>query len=84
MPKSEEFRIELERQIARAEARGLAFIEVISGELHRNVGGYPDPDHRMPACCSVMRAAMRGGDQIVHAPPSGQGATLRIRYQLPR
>jgi hypothetical protein len=42
------------------------------------------PDHRMPACCSVMRAAMRGGDQIVHAPPSGQGATLRIRDQLPR
>lgn len=34
--------------------------------------------------CAVMRAAMRCGDMILHAPPSGQGASLRIRYHLPR
>ena len=79
---SDAFRTELEAP--RAQARGLVFIEIISGELHRIVGGYPGPGHRMPVCCSVMRAAMRGGDQLLHAPPSGQGATLRIRYQLPR
>lgn len=84
MPTSEAFRAELEAQLVRAEARQMAFIEIISGELHRAVGGYPGPSHRMPACCAVMRAAMRGTDRIVHAPPSGQGATLRIRYHLPR
>lgn len=84
MPKTEAFRAELDARIRRAEAAQMTFIEIVSGELHRAVGGYPGPDHRMPMCCAVMRAAMRGGDHILHAPPSGQGATLRIRYQLPR
>jgi len=84
MPRTEAFRAELDARLSRAEAAQMNFIEIVSGELHRAVGGYPGPDHRMPMCCAVMRAAMRGSDQILHAPPSGQGATLRIRYQLPR
>jgi len=38
----------------------------------------------MPACCAVTRAARRAGDGTLDAPPSGQGASLRIRYKLPR
>jgi hypothetical protein len=57
---------------------------IVSGDLHRDVGGYPGPDHRMPICCRVMRDAMRPGDEIVDEPPKGTGATLAIRYKLPR
>jgi len=31
-----------------------------------------------------MMKAMGNGDEIIYAPPSGQGATLVIRYRLPR
>ena len=59
---------------------------IISGELHSRVGGYPGRDHRMPNCCEVMKAqsASDVGDVIVEQPPSGQGATLTIKYRLPR
>jgi 5-methylcytosine-specific restriction protein A len=59
-------------------------ITIKSGDLHRRVGGYPSHNHRMPVCCHVMRANMRSGDQILAAPPKGDGATLVIRYRLPR
>lgn len=38
----------------------------------------------MPVCCSVMRKNMRTGDHILHKPPKGNGATLRILYHIPR
>jgi Family of unknown function (DUF6884) len=38
----------------------------------------------MPQCCAVMRSEMMTGDDIVEAPPSGQGARLTIVYELPR
>ncbi|WBO24467.1 hypothetical protein [Sphingomonas abietis] len=84
IPTSIDFRDALHSRFQRGEVLGLAFVEIISGELHRVVGGYPGPAHRMPSCCAAMRAEQRGGDQILHAPPSGDGATLRIRYRLPR
>lgn len=83
MPTSEDFHDALRARFARSEALGLAFVEIISGELHRVVVGYPGA-HRMPSCCAAMRAEQRGGDETLHAPPSGDGATLRIRYRLPR
>jgi hypothetical protein len=48
------------------------------------VGGYPGNNHRMPVCCAAMRAEMRAGDNIVRAPPSGDGANVVIEYRLPR
>jgi 5-methylcytosine-specific restriction protein A len=63
---------------------GAPAVEVISGELHRKVGGYPGKGHAMPTCCDVMREAMRFGDEVVATPERGKGATLRIRYALPR
>jgi hypothetical protein len=63
---------------------GRSYVEIVSGNLHRSVGGYPGRNHRMPVCCSVMRQTMRPGDGVIASPPSGQGATLKIRYGLPR
>jgi hypothetical protein len=84
MPSAVDFRTELRAQLGSAASLGWRHVEVNSGELHRIVGGYPGSDHRMPICCSVMEAEMRGGDEIVTAPPKGKGASLTIRYKLPR
>lgn len=84
IPISVYFQAELDHIFRTAQQQGLSEIKVKSGELHRQVGGYPSNNHRMPVCCQVMRENMRPGDQILAAPPKGDGATLVIRYKLPR
>lgn len=37
----------------------------------------------MPACCDVIRGETKKEDEILRAPPSGNGATLEVRYRLP-
>ena len=61
-----------------------SYVDVTSGVLHRALGGYPGAHHAMPTCCNVMMAAMHDGDTILSMPPKGRGATLTIRYRLPR
>jgi RecB family endonuclease NucS len=79
-----DFEIELKGLFRAAEKSGQPYLDVKSGELHSRVGGYPGPNHRMPTCCSVMRRYMGDGDTVLNQPPSGKGANLVIRYQLPR
>lgn len=66
------------------ECRGAA--EINAGELHRRVGGYSGRNHQMPFCCDVMPGALApdAGDVILDEPPSGEGASLTIRYMLPK
>src|SRR5688572_3297116 len=79
-----DFRAILDATLHATQRMGRPYVDVSAGELHRDVGGYPGADHRMPTCCDVMRRAMKGGDEIVSAPPKGNGASLTIRYCLPR
>ena len=67
-----------------AQQQGKNFVDIKSGDLHRVVGGYPGYNHRMPICCNVMKKNMRYLDQILDEPPKGFGASLVIRYKLPR
>lgn len=80
----ENFISALEQIFDQSEQLGLVAIEASSGNLHRRVGDYPGENHRMPACCGAMRIAMQSSDSIVSEPPKGNGATLVIRYCLPR
>ncbi len=80
----EDFRAQLLAEFRRATERGASFIDVNSGELHRQVGSYPGPNHRMPVCCEAMYGEQRLGDRILARPPKGKGASLTIRYKLPR
>jgi hypothetical protein len=80
----EDFRSELKAQLRRAEGRGVSHVEINAGELHRQMGGYPGPKHRMPVCCEAMYGEKRAGDEVVSAPLKGKGAKLTIRYKLPR
>ena len=34
----------------------------------------------MPTCCLAMMDLMSDNDVVLDAPPSGKGATLKIRY----
>jgi 5-methylcytosine-specific restriction protein A len=82
--KSTDFLTELKGILAHSEELDLVAVEVRSGNLHQRVGGYPGKDHRMPVCCDVMYAEMRPSDSIITKPNSGKGASLVIRYCLPR
>ena len=81
---AEHFRKALQGQLARAEKQGKHHIDINSGELHRELGNYPGKNHSMPNCCQVMRAEMNNRDEIISEPPRGRGASLTIRYKLPR
>jgi 5-methylcytosine-specific restriction protein A len=83
-PRTNDFRTQLLIWHQDATDNGEAFTDVNAGELHKRVGYYPGPSHRMPLCCQVMRDDMQDGDLILEEPPKGAGASLTIRYQLPR
>lgn len=67
-----------------AEAYGQPHKDIRAGDLHTFIGGYPSPNHRMPQCNNAMRQMMLNNDTVLIEPPQGQGATLTIRYFLPR
>ena len=48
------FRNAIRSIFLKAENDGLTSVEIRSGDLHRQVGGYPGPYHCMPTCCAVM------------------------------
>jgi excisionase family DNA binding protein len=82
-PTYQDFQQELEDIFARETLTGNAYVDVWSTDLHRTVGSYPGPDHRMPLCNKVMRDNMQSGDQVLREPPKKQGK-ICIRFFLPR
>jgi 5-methylcytosine-specific restriction protein A len=84
MTKADQFRDRLGARLRAAEREGVPHLDVNAGDLHREVGGYPGAGHQMPNCCRIMYEAQRAGDQVLSKPPSGKGASLTIRYRLPR
>jgi 5-methylcytosine-specific restriction protein A len=85
MPTMDDFRREVIAQIARAQRQGRPHVEINAGELHRVVGDYPDAGaHRMPMACAALRELKTASDEIIFAPEGGNGASLTIRYKLPR
>lgn len=84
MPTADDFRALLARKFESAAADGDDHVVIRSGDLHRELGGYPGRNHRMRACCNVMCAAMGSDDKVLKSPRSGQGANLVIHYSIPR
>ena len=84
MATTETLGAELRSQLSQAERRGVPYVDINSGELHRKVGDYPGPNHTMPSCCNVMYGEQKAGDKVLSSPPKGRGASLTIRYKLPR
>ena len=84
MPTVDDFRSELRSRFRAAQLQGLSSLEINSGTLHRELGGYPGSTHQMPSCCEAMYGEQKAGDEITSRPPKGKGASLTIRYKLPR
>ena len=78
------FREVLRARLGYAQRASRAFVSINSGDLHRSIGGYPGRNHQMPSCCAAMELEMQDGDVIISRPPKGYGASLTIRYKLPR
>jgi 5-methylcytosine-specific restriction protein A len=84
MPNAADFEKEIRRRWAHAIDQDMEWIDIQAGDVHRTLGGYPSRSSRMPNCCQVMKRLMGPRDSIRHAPEKGQGASLLIRYALPR
>lgn len=82
IPKTDDFKTEIERLKTYARAEGKNFIELVSADIHKTVGGYPSKNHRMATCCTTMYSLMKTGDEIISSPPKGKGSSLKIRYYL--
>ena len=81
-PTKKDFIDALQKKKLTACESGASSLTITSGELHRLVGGYPGPNHKMPMCCEVMYAAIKEGDEIIYKPPKGKGASVKITYHF--
>ena len=87
LPTAADFEADIRLQWADAAKRGRDFVDIRAGAVHSHLGGYPagpGGNHRMPVRCEVMKRLMASHDRILSAPRSGQGASLAVRYSLPR
>jgi hypothetical protein len=84
MPNTDDFQRAISALIRAAHNSGESYVDINAGNLHRELGGYPGTKHAMPSCCDAMYQATRSKDVILAQPPKGKGASLTIRYQLPR
>ncbi len=84
MPSTRDFKDAIRAKLRQAELRNAKFIDINSGELHRELGGYPSPNASMPSCCNAMYFEQKAADKILSQPPKGKGASLTIRYKIPR
>lgn len=75
------FEAEFRQRLAHAQRLWKSHVDLNSGELHRDAGGYPD---RMPVCCDATIGQMNTRDQIPDAASERTRATLTICYSLPR
>lgn len=85
-PTLDDFASALLGRFREARAVGRRWMYVTAIDVHREVAGPAagDAGDLMPLCCGAMRAAMRDGDTVLCESPGGDGATLTIRYLLPR
>jgi hypothetical protein len=81
-PTAWDFQNQLMAILNGARQSGRSYIDVESGKLHQQVGGYANSNHKMPVCCEVMKRMMRFGDSVLSETASGQDATLTIRYTV--
>ncbi|KAF5092042.1 hypothetical protein DSECCO2_04480 [anaerobic digester metagenome] len=84
MPTAQDFKNSIRKKFLDAEIQKKSTVRITSGDLHRELGGYPGSNHRMPVCCEVMYNQMQFDDEIISAPPKGRGASLTIEYHIPR
>ena len=81
-PTAWDFRNKLTVILNTAEHSGTPYVDVESSNLHTEMGGDSNSNHRMPIFHEVMTRMMRPGDSILKETGNGHGATMMIRYIL--
>jgi hypothetical protein len=85
IPEKTDFETALNDWFLEADKEENPFVDIRADELHARVGDYPGPFHRMATCCEVMYEHYQPSvDKILQFPPKGKGASMEIRYTLPR
>jgi hypothetical protein len=85
IPEKANFEKALDAWFREAEQEENPFVDIRADELHARIGDYPGPFHRMATCCEVMYEHYHPStDKILQFPPKGKGASMEIRYALPR
>lgn len=74
---------EISAQLERAGEQRRVHAEINAGEVWRTMQACGS-DTDLAACCRALGAAMQPGDELIHAPPSGVGEAVTIRFRLPR
>jgi hypothetical protein len=82
MPSAWDFQNRLMAILNGARQTGKEYVDIESSNLHKQVGGDPSSNHRMPLCWDVMRRMMRAGDAVIEEPTTERGAKLIIRYMV--
>jgi 5-methylcytosine-specific restriction protein A len=85
LPEKADFEKALNEWFLEAEKAENQFVDIRADDLHARIGDYPGPFHRMATCCEVMYEHYKPEvDRILQFPPKGKGASMEIRYALPR
>lgn len=63
-------------KIANAQEKGLPFIDLVSGDIHKQMG----LSNKMPSVCTAMYQVMAEEDLILSTTPSGKSSTIKVRY----
>jgi len=77
-PSADDVRLYIDEILAQAASEGMAYIELVSGQIHRDLG----MSGRLPQVCRIMWEKKRDNDVVVHTTPSGMSSTIAIRYYV--
>jgi hypothetical protein len=81
-PTAWDFRNKLMAILNVAKHSGKPYVDVESGNLHKELGGDSNSHHTLPIFHEVMTKMMRPGDSILQEPRNEAGTTMLVRYIL--
>ena len=61
-----------------AKSKGLDYIDLVSGDIHRQL----KLSNKLPSVCAAMYGVMSDKDIVLKTTPSGKSSTIMIRYFL--
>jgi hypothetical protein len=81
-PTEWDFRNKLLAVLSAARHKGMAYVDVESGNLFAELGRDSKSNLRVPKCHEIMTRMMRPGDAILEETQTGDRATMLVRYIL--
>ncbi|NLF43226.1 MAG: hypothetical protein GX587_11065 [Bacteroidales bacterium] len=66
--------------ITNAQEKGLQFIDLVSGDIHKQMR----LSNKMPSVCAAMYQVMAENDVILSTTPSSKSSTIKVRYNTNR